>query len=251
MDKLETLAQSIKDFGSLNHVERIRFFAWHVQTQEKRDVFTAADIRRGYERCDLQLPSAIGPFLNDLHKRKELIRTPNGFRLERQAREALDTRYNRYLRTPSAVHVDELLAGLPATLHDTAERAYLDEALVCYRNGAFRAAIVMTWNVAYDHLCQYVLTTNLSEFNAQLPRSFPRADLQIIKKRDDFTELKESQVLQVCKSAGIISGPVYDVAKEKLTRRNIAAHPSGVHILQPTAEEFIKDIVVNVIRKIG
>jgi hypothetical protein len=45
---------------------------------------------------------------------------------------------------------------------------------------------------------------------------------------DDFQELKQSQVLQVCKSANIISGSIHKILKEKLERRNIAAHPSGV-----------------------
>ena len=127
----------------------------------------------------------------------------------------------------------------------------MDEAIVCFRNGAFRAAVVMTWNVAYDHLCQYVLTHRLSDFNAQLPLTYPKADIKSISRRDDFTELKESQVLQVCRSSNIISGSVHSVAKEKLVRRNIAAHPSGVSTLPETAEEFIKDIIENFVLKVG
>ena len=58
---------------------------------------------------------------------------------------------------------------------------------------------------------------------------------------------KESQVLQVAKSSNLISPNLHKIMKEKLDRRNIAAHPSGVEISQLTAEEFIRDLVVNVV----
>jgi hypothetical protein len=56
--------------------------------------------------------------------------------------------------------------------------------------------------------------------------------------------------LQVCKSALLISGSVHKIMKEKLDRRNIAAHPSGVGTFAPTAEEYIKDLVENVVLKL-
>ena len=108
----------------------------------------------------------------------------------------------------------------------------------------------MAWNLAFDHLCRFILANHLSEFNTQLPKSFPKADIAAVAKRDDFHELKESQVLQVCRSANIISGSIHKILKEKLDRRNIAAHPSGVVIADPTAEEFIKDLVENVVLKL-
>jgi len=46
---------------------------------------------------------------------------------------------------------------LPTKIQTTAERGYLEEALICFRNKAFRAAVVMCWNLAFDHLCEFVL----------------------------------------------------------------------------------------------
>ena len=110
----------------------------------------------------------------------------------------------------------------------------------------------MCWNLAFDHLCEFVLKdpSRVIDFNTQLPKSFPKAGIQAVSDRDHFTELKESEVLQVCKSAGIISGSIHKILKEKLDRRNIAAHPSGAVTSQPTAEEFIKDLVENVVLKL-
>ena len=35
-----------------------------------------------------------------------------------------------------------------------------------------------------------------------------------------------------------------------LDRRNLAAHPSGIHIAQPTADEMIYSLVTNVVLKL-
>ncbi len=156
----------------------------------------------------------------------------------------------KYGSRPAAIYISKLLTDLPTRIPNLAERTYLDEALVCFNVGAFRASIVMCWNLAYDHLCELVLTRHLRDFNAQLPKSFPKADISVLNKKDDFQELKESQVLQVCKSANIISGSLHKTLKEKLDRRNIAAHASGVVVSQPTAEEFIKDLIENVVLKL-
>jgi hypothetical protein len=57
-------------------------------------------------------------------------------------------------------------------------------------------------------------------------------------------------VLQVAKSANIISGSVHKILKEKLDRRNIAAHPSNVTVSKLTAEDVILDLVQNVVLKL-
>jgi hypothetical protein len=67
---------------------------------------------------------------------------------------------------------------------------------------------------------------------------------------DDFELIAESKVVEVCSSAGIISDSVNKVMKEKLTRRNLAAHPSGIAVSQSTAEDCITDLVNNVVLKL-
>lgn len=64
------------------------------------------------------------------------------------------------------------------------------------------------------------------------------------------SELKESEVIEVCKSARIISGNLYKILREKLHRRNMAAHPSNVVISRLQAEDFINDLVSNVVIKL-
>jgi hypothetical protein len=125
---------------------------------------------------------------------------------------------------------------------------------VTFWTGAFRAAIVMTWNLAYDHLLSYVLKHKLAAFNKQWPVIFTKqhskARVSTIGNRDEFSEMKESELLVICKSASIISPDVYKIMDEKLGKRNSAAHPSGVNIGQLQAENFIDELVKNVVLKI-
>jgi hypothetical protein len=246
---LTDLPRLIPGLAKWSHAELIKAFAWHLQTHKGQGYFTPADIRACYEGLDYSPPSNVGPFLSAMAERhpKEALKGPLGYKLESRVRESFDSRFGQRAAT---VHVHKLLSELPARIAVAVQRGYLEEALICFRHRAFRGALVMCWNLAFDHLCEFVLAKHLANFNAQLPKSFPRADISQIIKRDDFAELKESQVLQVCRSATIISGSLHKVFKEKLDRRNIAAHPSGVATSELTAEEFIRDLIENAVLKL-
>jgi hypothetical protein len=70
-----------------------------------------------------------------------------------------------------------------------------------------------------------------------------------VTKRDDFADLKESQVIQACRAADIIDKHVLNILNEALNRRNMAAHPSDVDIEQIDAEQTVKSLVKNVVYK--
>jgi hypothetical protein len=161
-------------------------------------------------------------------------------------REQLDAKYGHRAIT---VQVLQTLRELPAKLPDLAERAYLEEALTCFKANAFRASIVMCWNVAYDHLCTHILTRKLSDFNAAMATRFPK-EKTVIASREDFHELKESQVLEVCRTAGITDKNVHGILEEKLKTRNRAAHASGNVFEQPQAENYILDLLNNAVLKL-
>jgi hypothetical protein len=244
--KLEEIVKGIAGFSTWKHADKIKFFAWFLHSQRGRDRFSPSDIRACYDGLSLERPSDVNPFLTAMlnRKPKEVLKDMRGYALETRIREPLEARHGQRAAT---IQVDKLLSELPTKIPNLAERDFLREALICFRHKALRAAIVMTWNLAYDHLCEYVLTKKLAEFNAQLPRSFPRADISVITNKEDFSELKESQVMQVCRSANITSKDVHKVLKEKLDRRNTYAHPSTITLAPQTAEEYIIDLVNNVV----
>jgi hypothetical protein len=244
--ELEEIVKSMAGFSAWKHADKIKFFAWFLHSQRGVDRFTPSDIRACYDGLSLERPSDVNPFLTAMlnRKPKEVLKDGRGYALEIRIREPFETRYGQRAAT---IQVDRLLSELTTKIPNLAERDFLKEALICFRHKAFRAAIVMTWNLAYDHLSEYVLTKKLAEFNTQLPKTFPKADISVITNKEDFSELKESQVMQVCRSANITSKDVHKVLKEKLDRRNSYAHPSTLTLAPQTAEEYILDLVNNVV----
>ena len=248
MIPLPEYVRGLRNFDNLTHAAKILAFAWYLQREAKKETFAAQDVARCFSDSKTAPPTSIAPFLNSMVNRKNpvLLRGKGGYTLEKRQLAALDRKYGQ---RESSITVHRLLAELPSMIVLKAERDYLEETFTCFRNGAFRASIVMAWNLAYSHLCNLVVARELPAFNKQLYATFPKEKLVIVKL-DDFQELKESQVLQVCRSAGIISVSLHKVMKEKLDRRNIAAHPSGIGVTQLTAEEFIRDLVENVVLKL-
>jgi len=250
---LDALTRAVASFDQLQHVDRIKLFAWHLHTHKSMDCFMPADIARCYADVHLDGPKNIAQQLAQLAAKKppQILKNKAGYRLEKRSRDEFDKKYGQ---RASTVEVTNLLKDLPGKLPDLAEQTYLNEALKCFSVGAFRAAIVMTWNLAYHHLCDFILKQKLAEFNARWVVVFPahhKNATKTIAKIDDFGDnLKESEVIKIAKSAGIVSNDVSKVLEDKLGRRNSAAHPSGIKIEQLQAEEFIDDLVKNVVLKV-
>ena len=250
---LEDLTRFVPGFDGLQHVDRIKLFAWFLHTHRNMECFMPADISRCYEGVHIAGPKNVPQQLAQLAAKKppELLKNKSGYRLEKRVRDGFDKKYGQ---RASTIQVTNLLKELPSKLPDLSERTYLDESLKCFEVGAFRAAIVMTWNLAYHHLCDFILTKRLSDFNTRWPVVFQghhSKGAKLIGKMDDFGDLlKESEVIRIAKSASIISNDVAKILDDKLGRRNSAAHPSGVKIEQLQAEEFIDDLVKNVVLKV-
>ena len=80
--------------------------------------------------------------------------------------------------------------------------------------------------------------------------TYAKKNYDPVVNRDSFEDPKEFEVLQVCASAGLINGGMHMILKEKLDRRNKAAHPTGTPISQLTAESVIIDLIDGVVVKL-
>jgi hypothetical protein len=144
------------------------------------------------------------------------------------------------------------LERLPERVPQLAERTFLEEALACYKAHAFRATTVMVWNLAFDHVLRWLLAdpVRLAEFNKALVIRYPRKTVTIAQFQD-FDQLKESEVIDVCRSGELISKEVCKILRAKLDRRNAAAHPSLVVIGEFQASDAISDLVDNVVLRLA
>ena len=156
----------------------------------------------------------------------------------------------------NTVELSELgvrVTGFGFTRSRIEERAFLEEVIRCYRVQAFRATVVMAWNLAYDHVLHWILNDpgRLATFNARIPVRHPnKKPMPVIAKFEDFEKLREAEVIEVCSSAGLITSGVFKILEGKLDRRNTAGHPSKVEVLASGAEDAIQDLVVNVVLKL-
>lgn len=156
-------------------------------------------------------------------------------------------------RNPSTLpHVKDIqekrkdLRELLPKIKDGDQNSFLDEAMKCLEFGAYRASIIMTWNLTIDHLYNYVLDKKLSEFNAYLNTL---GNSIHISNKDHFSKLKESEFIVACKKSDTISQDVRKILDNKLGIRNSCAHPSTVIIKHTKAVDFIDDLVTNVLLK--
>jgi hypothetical protein len=249
MNDLELLISQIQNFKTLNQTEKTKIFAWFVQSHLKKVKFMPVDIRACYDSISLECPSNISAIFKNLAERKPkvFIKSKDGYCLEKNTFDSINKKYSE---RENKIVVEQVLKNLPNLIPDINEKDFFNEALICFRNSAFRASIVMTWNLSFSHFCNWIFNHHLGSFNTQLTKSFPKAELSSVIKFDDFSILKESQIIQVAKSANIISNDVSKILTDKLNKRNSAAHPSSITILQYQAEDFITDLINNVVIKL-
>lgn len=250
--ELHEFIRLVQNFATLSHPERIKHFAWYLHHYRANQAFGTKEIREAYASLHMQAPPDVGRELERLRGRGLLLREGTAYRLEHRVREQFDAKYGEH---ESTVVISQLLTELPRKISDQAGQLFLAEALKCYRVQAFRSAIVMTWNLAYDHLLEWLVRDagRLAAFNAQIVAVIGAkrgADLRM-HKREDFEELRESQVLEIAGRSGVFASQnTKRILDMQLTKRNLAAHPSLVVIDRPQADDAISSLVSNVVLKL-
>jgi hypothetical protein len=146
--------------------------------------------------------------------------------------------------------VSKELRDLPSRLklNDT-QSHLLQEAILCLESGAYRAASVMAWNLAYDYVRQWVFDNRLSAFNQVLTKRYLDRNGQpvfvAVGNYQDFFAGKpdERTVIETCYIAQIVGEKLRDNLRYYLRRRNDYAHRS---FTTPSAEQtnaYVKDLI--------
>lgn len=142
------------------------------------------------------------------------------------------------------------LRSLETTVDLTeAQLGIRDETVSCIERAAFRAAIVMGWNLAYDFIRQWVFDNHLQAFNASLTTDYlkkngkPAYDA-IVEYTDFFSgSPSERIVIDTCFSAAIIGERTRDNLRYHLRRRNDYAHPTFREPSREQANAYVKDLL--------
>lgn len=246
-DDLKAFVAGVNGFASKGHADKIRLFAWLQHHLLKKKRFQTGDINACYKALSYE-PGNTSQFLKNMEG-KELLKDRGGYYCEGKFLEKYDGLYGDHDIT---LNIRQMVKDLVKVIPNIEEQDIFQEAMICLRHDAGRAAILMVWNIAFYHLCQYILTHKLADFNTRIPARYAKkwkvADMPLINAYDDFGDnMSEREVIEVANSAGIITGDMHKVYVEKLGKRNSAAHPSKVHVTQVQAEGFIDDLIRNTV----
>lgn len=247
---LKEFCAAVPSFFALSHPDKVLHFGWYLHHHGGKARFDQAAIRECYKNQNLPEPNLSEQFRRLVDRQpKVLLQDKGGYRLEHGTRQKLEAKYGLHETT---IALSKLLKDMPGKISDQAEKLFLSEAITCYHHRAFRAVIVMVWNLAYDHLLNWILADpgRLAAFTAHIAGRVgsKKAAAIVITRREDFEDLKEGEVLDICGSAGLFaSNNTKKLLDIQLTKRNMAAHPSLMIIGAPEAEETISMLINNVL----
>ena len=154
MERICDAVAAVASFETLPHPDKQRFFAWALHV-DGREHLKPADFVACYDAVHLQQPSNLHRDLKALESKGDLLRSAQGVRLAKSLRDGHEEKYGKRALT---VQVHDLLKQLLASVSSPDRQEYLEEALLCFKAGAWRGAIVMSWSVAFDHLCEHIVT---------------------------------------------------------------------------------------------
>ena len=240
---LKAFTKQISGFKTFPNAEKMLVIGYWLHEDKKVDWFKPSDINAGFEALHLGKPANASSQLTGMTTgwSKRLIKNSKGFKLIAGTRDRIAAMCPQQAE-PKQIAVE--LKKLEALLTDAQQKTFLAETIQCFQHEAYRASIVMGWNLAYHHVCAYIVARHLVAFNAQLQKVHKKGPLS---KHSDFEDLKESTVIEVGKGANILSKATGTILSAKLTTRNLAAHPSSWVASPITAEEVITDLVHNII----
>ncbi len=131
---------------------------------------------------------------------------------------------------------------LATTISDDNVRHYVEEAILCLRANARRAAIVFMWVAAVQEIQDRVWAASTpAAISAAAHVHSPKA--KTVVKRDDMVELNEALLLQVAQDVGVLDKNEKQVLDGCLQTRNSSGHPNKLRPGVAKVTAHIEDIV--------
>ena len=173
------------------------------------------------------------------------VKLREGYALERGYARELE---QKYLGRPASRNIATSLRGTLAAISDPAVKSYLDEAIAAFEHDHRRAALILTWCVAYGLLRDWLFRNHLAALNAEMANWKKPVK---IAQLDDFQELAESVVLETARKATILTKEQHKTLKQLLDERNSYAHPTSKPISPSMVEAYIERVLREVLPAYG
>lgn len=133
------------------------------------------------------------------------------------------------------------LTKLLTTISDDVVRGYIEEALLCYRVDARRAAVVFLWSGAIRHLQEQAMSRGVMALNAAVGKHDQKA--KQVSKIEDFSAIKDVIQLLGFRELGLVDKGQWQTLREGLDLRNRCGHPTKYIPGTAKVAAFIEDIV--------
>ena len=132
----------------------------------------------------------------------------------------------------------------------TADQAALkEETIRCLEIEAYRAAMVMGWNLVFDCVRVWMMEpSRLAKFNGELTKKERKKGVRYepIGDYSDFFVLGERDVLNWSLQSGLFSEKVHRALIERLERRNDHAHANFKHPDSTQALGYIHELLTTI-----
>ncbi|QVE17029.1 hypothetical protein [Pseudomonas cichorii] len=251
-ESLDSFLLLVPQHESCSPADMIDYFVYFLTVITGQETVKPSEVDACFTSSRLQKYSNISAYLSrnskkSKGKKSKFIKLKEGYQLERSRQVELQHDLHS---GPAKLETSFLLRSLLERMTSKSQQLFLQEAIECYEIGARRAAVVLVWILVIHHLYDHITKNSLTEFNTALSKNTDkRIKITSIEKHDDFSEIPEGKFIELARSAGIISNDVRKILDNKLGTRNTYAHPSGVSISEVKVNDFIIDLVENVILK--
>lgn len=151
------------------------------------------------------------------------------------------------LITTTKVQLADELGGYLHQISDPEISKFVEEAIVCYENGLFRASVVLSWIGAMAILYDNVIQNRILDFNFEAQRRDTK--WKLAKTKDDLARMKESDFLDILETLSIIGKSVKLELRNCLQLRNGCGHPNSLQIGENMVASHIENLILNVFSK--
>lgn len=194
--------------------------------------------------------SRLAAYLSESTKRRagkaaRYVKVKGGYVLERAYASELKA---THLGRPLARHLATSLRGTLSAIGDSAVQSYLEESIAAFEHGHRRAALILTWCVAYGILRDWLFRNHLAALN-RVMGGWKKPTT--IAKLDDFQDITEAVVIDTARTAAVISKEQHKTLKQLLDQRNSYAHPTTKPITPSIVEAYIDTVIHEVIPAYG
>jgi hypothetical protein len=242
-----TLGEFLHPLSKASQRDLVLALMYYLKRYEDKDAVTTADLGVAFKRAKHAKGRRIANLAAVMNGAVPYVESPgsDGRRLLWALTDTGDKHVRGLLDLPQAEpeveHDVGTLQKLASGITDDAVRGYVDEAILCLRVGALRAATVFLWTGAVVTLREKVWAHSPPAIDAALKSHNPKG--RDFKKKDDFSYVKDADLIQIAQDLSVLDKSEKTLLGQALDLRNQCGHPVKYTPGVKKVSAFVEDVV--------